>query len=108
MVAHDNIHILKESFPNWIWYVIEVSLVIVISFAISFKVAELVRWDCDGSNGEYKSRDSSSNSEYTSDFNNANIFVETSGVGGTHPALTEAMAFGSCVVDCNDRCSRRT
>jgi len=29
---------------------------------------------------------------------NAYIFVETSGVGGTHPALTEAMAFGSCVV----------
>lgn len=29
---------------------------------------------------------------------NALIFVETSGVGGTHPALLEAMAFGSCVV----------
>lgn len=29
---------------------------------------------------------------------NAAIFVESSGVGGTHPALTEAMAFGSCVV----------
>lgn len=29
---------------------------------------------------------------------NARIFVESSGVGGTHPALTEAMAFGSCVV----------
>ncbi|HMQ30872.1 MAG TPA: DUF1972 domain-containing protein [Chloroflexaceae bacterium] len=29
---------------------------------------------------------------------NAHIFVETSGVGGTHPALTEAMAFGSCVI----------
>lgn len=29
---------------------------------------------------------------------NAHIFVETSGVGGTHPALVEAMAFGSCVV----------
>jgi glycosyltransferase involved in cell wall biosynthesis len=29
---------------------------------------------------------------------NACIFVETSGVGGTHPALTEAMAFGNCVV----------
>lgn len=25
-------------------------------------------------------------------------FVETSGVGGTHPALLEAMAFGSCVI----------
>jgi glycosyltransferase involved in cell wall biosynthesis len=29
---------------------------------------------------------------------NARIFVETSGVGGTHPALVEAMAHGSCVV----------
>jgi glycosyltransferase involved in cell wall biosynthesis len=29
---------------------------------------------------------------------NARIFIETSGVGGTHPALTEAMAFGNCVV----------
>lgn len=28
----------------------------------------------------------------------AAVFVESSGVGGTHPALTEAMAFGSCVV----------
>lgn len=29
---------------------------------------------------------------------NASIFVETSGVGGTHPALVEAMAFGSAVI----------
>jgi glycosyltransferase involved in cell wall biosynthesis len=29
---------------------------------------------------------------------NATIFVESSGVGGTHPALVEAMAFGNCVV----------
>ena len=29
---------------------------------------------------------------------NAAIFVETSGVGGTHPALVEAMAFDRCVV----------
>ena len=29
---------------------------------------------------------------------NAHIFVESSGVGGTHPALLEAMAFGNCVV----------
>ena len=29
---------------------------------------------------------------------NALIFVETSEVGGTHPALVEAMAFGNCVV----------
>lgn len=29
---------------------------------------------------------------------NARIFVETSGVGGTHPALVEAMAHGACVI----------
>lgn len=29
---------------------------------------------------------------------NASIFVESSGVGGTHPALVEAMAHGSCTV----------
>ena len=29
---------------------------------------------------------------------NAAIFVETSSVGGTHPALVEAMAFGNCVI----------
>jgi len=29
---------------------------------------------------------------------NARIFVETSEVGGTHPALIEAMAFGNCVI----------
>lgn len=28
----------------------------------------------------------------------AYIFVESSGVGGTHPALLEAMAFGNCVI----------
>ena len=32
---------------------------------------------------------------------NAHIFVETSGVGGTHPALVEAMAFGNCIVTYN-------
>ena len=32
---------------------------------------------------------------------NAYLFVETSGVGGTHPALVEAMAFGNCVVTYN-------
>jgi glycosyltransferase involved in cell wall biosynthesis len=29
---------------------------------------------------------------------NSLIFVETSGVGGTHPALTEAMGFGNCII----------
>ena len=29
---------------------------------------------------------------------NAYVFVETTEVGGTHPALLEAMAFGNCVI----------
>lgn len=29
---------------------------------------------------------------------NGYLFVETSGVGGTHPALLEAMGFGNCVI----------
>jgi glycosyltransferase involved in cell wall biosynthesis len=32
---------------------------------------------------------------------NAYVFAETSGVGGTHPALVEAMAFGNCVITHN-------
>lgn len=36
--------------------------------------------------------------EYRALGSNAYIFVETSGVGGTHPALVEAMAFGNCVI----------
>ncbi|MBK8418351.1 glycosyltransferase [Candidatus Villigracilis saccharophilus] len=32
---------------------------------------------------------------------NAYVFVESSGVGGTHPALVEAMAFENCVVTHN-------
>ena len=40
MVAHDNIHIPSESFPHWIWYAIEATIVIIISFAISYQVAD--------------------------------------------------------------------
>jgi len=40
MVTHDNIHIPSESFPQWIWYTIEAVLVIVMSFLISFKIAD--------------------------------------------------------------------
>jgi len=31
VVAHDNVHIPKESFPNWIWFVIEFAIVLAIS-----------------------------------------------------------------------------
>lgn len=37
-------------------------------------------------------------SAYAELASNASLFVETSEVGGTHPALVEAMAFGNCVI----------
>lgn len=37
---------------------------------------------------------------------NARLFAFTSGVGGTHPALLEAMAFGNCIV-VNDMAANR-
>ncbi len=42
MVTHDNIHIPKESFPHWIWYVIEVSIVGAISFVISSQITNSI------------------------------------------------------------------
>lgn len=35
MVTHDNIHIPTESFPHWIWFVIEFAIVLAISALIS-------------------------------------------------------------------------
>ena len=42
MVTHDNIHIPKESFPHWIWYVIEVIIVGAISFVISSQITNSI------------------------------------------------------------------
>ncbi len=42
MVTHDNIHIPKESFPHWIWYVIEISIVGAISFLTSSKITDSI------------------------------------------------------------------
>jgi glycosyltransferase involved in cell wall biosynthesis len=39
---------------------------------------------------------------------NAYCFVETSGVGGTHPALLEAMAMGNCVIAHNTQENQET
>jgi len=33
--VHDNIHIPRESMPNWIWYIIEVAIVIAASMIIA-------------------------------------------------------------------------
>ena len=35
MVSHDNIHIPGESFPHWIWFVIEFIIVFAVSSLIS-------------------------------------------------------------------------
>ena len=35
MVTHDNIHIPNESFPHWIWFVIEFTIVFAVAALIS-------------------------------------------------------------------------
>ncbi len=42
MVTHDNIHIPKESFPHWIWYVLEITIVGAISFITSSKITDSI------------------------------------------------------------------
>lgn len=38
MVAHDNIHIPSESFPHWIWFVIEFAIVLAVSALLSREI----------------------------------------------------------------------
>ena len=40
MVTHDNIQIPGESFPHWIWFVIEFAIVFAVSFLISRAIVE--------------------------------------------------------------------
>ena len=42
MVTHDNIHIPKESFARWIWYVIEIAIVLAISMVASSKITNSI------------------------------------------------------------------
>ena len=42
MVTHDNIHIPKESFPHWIWYVIEIAIVLALSLVASSKITNSI------------------------------------------------------------------
>jgi hypothetical protein len=35
VVSHDNIHIPTESFPHWIWFVIEFAIVLAVSAILS-------------------------------------------------------------------------
>lgn len=38
MVTHDNIHIPSESFPHWIWFVIEFFIVLAVALGISSQI----------------------------------------------------------------------
>ena len=38
MVTHDNIHIPGESFPHWIWFVIEFSIVLAVAAVIAWQI----------------------------------------------------------------------
>jgi hypothetical protein len=40
--THDNIHIPKESFPHWIWYVIEIFIVLALSLVASSKITDSI------------------------------------------------------------------
>ncbi len=42
MGTHDNIHIPKESFPHWIWYVIEIFIVLALSLVASSKITDSI------------------------------------------------------------------
>ncbi len=42
MGTHDNIHIPKESFPHWIWYVIEIAIVLALSLVASSKITNSI------------------------------------------------------------------
>ena len=42
MGVHPNIHIPKESWPNWTWYAIECVIVIVISLLLSREITDSI------------------------------------------------------------------
>ncbi|EGP94694.1 hypothetical protein [Nitrosarchaeum koreense] len=42
MGAHPNVHIPKESWPNWTWYAIEFGIVIAISMLVSREITNSI------------------------------------------------------------------
>ena len=42
MGVHNNIHIPKESWPNWIWYTIEFFIVLAISMVVSQQITDSI------------------------------------------------------------------
>ena len=45
MVAHDNVHIPTESWPNWTWYALEFGIVLAISLVIGWKVSDQILYN---------------------------------------------------------------
>jgi len=41
VVTHDNIHIPTESFPHWVWFVIEFVIVLAVSALISREIMRI-------------------------------------------------------------------
>lgn len=39
VAAHDNIHIPRESFPSWIWYMIEFAIVLAIALVVGWQIS---------------------------------------------------------------------
>ncbi|HEY4680909.1 MAG TPA: hypothetical protein VIH04_06560 [Nitrosarchaeum sp.] len=42
MGAHPNVHVPKESWPNWTWYAIEFGIVIAISMLVSREITNSI------------------------------------------------------------------
>lgn len=42
MVAHDNVHIPTESWPNWTWHALEFGIVLAIALVIGWKVSDQI------------------------------------------------------------------
>ncbi len=42
MGAHPNIHIPKESWPNWTWYALEAGIVLAVSMLVSQQITDSI------------------------------------------------------------------
>ena len=42
MGAHPNVHVPKESWPNWIWYAIEFGIVLAVSMLVSREITNSI------------------------------------------------------------------
>lgn len=42
MGVHGNVHVPKESWPNWIWYAIEFGIVLAISMLVSREITDSI------------------------------------------------------------------